>query len=130
MEEQKQKARSARKTTNYMGAEETVYQQLDPALTTEFIGYDRLEADAKVIALTTDSDVVAALTDGQKGTIIVDKTPFYATMGGQQADIGTIVCADKMCIRDSSKFGKSFWRKCERCDKRDKRKNRSNSCST
>ena len=55
------------KTTNYMGAEETVYQQLDPALTTEFIGYDRLEADAKVIALTTDSDVVAAfLTDGQK----------------------------------------------------------------
>lgn len=105
MEEQKQKARSARKTTNYMGAEETVYQQLDPALTTEFIGYDRLEADAKVIALTTDSDVVAALTDGQKGTIIVDKTPFYATMGGQQADIGTIVCADsEFKVKDTVKL--------------------------
>ena len=72
MEEQKQKARSARKTTNYMGAEETVYQQLDPALTTEFIGYDRLEADGKITALTTESDVVAALTDGQSGTVIVD----------------------------------------------------------
>ena len=94
MEEQKQKARSARKTTNYMGAEETVYQQLDPALTTEFIGYDRLEADGKITALTTESDVVAALTDGQSGTVIVDKTPFYATMGGQQADIGTIICGD------------------------------------
>ena len=88
-----------------MGAEETVYQQLDPALTTEFIGYDRLEADAKVIALTTDSDVVAALTDGQKGTIIVDKTPFYATMGGQQADIGTIVCADsEFKVKDTVKL--------------------------
>ena len=105
MQVQRETARAARKTTNYMGAEETVYQQLDPALTTEFIGYDRLEADAKVIALTTDSDVVAALTDGQKGTIIVDKTPFYATMGGQQADIGTIVCADsEFKVKDTVKL--------------------------
>ncbi|MCI5586959.1 MAG: alanine--tRNA ligase [Lachnospiraceae bacterium] len=105
MQEQKEKARKARKTTNYMGAEETVYQQLDPALTTEFDGYDKLEADGKIIALTTENEVVAALTDGQTGTIIVDKTPFYATMGGQQADIGTIVCGDsEFKVKDTVKL--------------------------
>ena len=105
MQEQKEKARKARKTTNYMGAEETVYQQLDPALTTEFDGYDKLEADGKITALTTENEVVAALTDGQTGTIIVDKTPFYATMGGQQADIGTIVCGDsEFKVKDTVKL--------------------------
>lgn len=94
MKEQKEKARKARKTTNYMGAEETVYQQLDTSLTTEFIGYDRLIADSEVTALTTESEVVQALTDGENGTIIVKQTPFYATMGGQQADIGIITVGD------------------------------------
>lgn len=105
MQEQKEKARKARKTTNYMGAEETVYQQLDPALTTEFDGYDKLVSDGKITALTTENEVVAALTDGQTGTIIVDKTPFYATMGGQQADIGTIVCGDsEFKVKDTVKL--------------------------
>lgn len=93
MKEQKDKARSARKTTNYMGAEETVYQQIDPAITSKFVGYDRLEHDSKISVLTTEEEVVQALTDGQNGTIIVEETPFYATMGGQQADTG-LICAD------------------------------------
>lgn len=90
MEEQRKKARDARDVTNYMGADATVYDQLDPALTTEFTGYDRLEDEAKVTALTTEEEVVDALTEGQKGTIIVEKTPFYATMGGQTGDVGVI----------------------------------------
>lgn len=94
MEEQKQKARGARKETNYMGAEETVYQQIDPAITSEFIGYDTLTADSKVTVLTTETELTDALTDGQKGTVIVEKTPFYATMGGQMADKGTICVGD------------------------------------
>ena len=94
MEEQKQKARSARKESNYMGAEETVYNQIDPAITTKFVGYDRLTHDSKITVLTTETEIVDALTDGQKGTIIVEETPFYATMGGQQADIGTITVGD------------------------------------
>ncbi len=94
MEEQKQKARGARKETNYMGAEETVYQQIDPAITSEFIGYDILTADSKVTVLTTETELTDALTDGQKGTVIVEKTPFYATMGGQMADKGTICVGD------------------------------------
>ncbi len=94
MQEQKEKARKARKVTNYMGADATVYEELDTALTTVFVGYDRLVHEAKVTALTTKEEVVNALSDGQVGTIIVDETPFYATMGGQNADAGEIKTAE------------------------------------
>ena len=90
MEEQRVKARTARKVTNYMGADATVYDELDPALTTEFTGYTTLADQGRVIAITTEEEVAEALTEGLKGTIIVDKTPFYATMGGQQGDTGVI----------------------------------------
>lgn len=90
MKEQREKARAARKTTNYMGADVTVYQSIDPSITTEFVGYDRLTHDSKITVLTSGTDLVQALTDGEIGTIIVEETPFYGTMGGQQADVGTI----------------------------------------
>ena len=94
MEEQRQKARSARKVTNYMGADATVYEELDPSITSEFVGYDRLTHTSKVSALTTETAVVEALTEGDNGTIIVEETPFYATMGGQQGDKGIIRTAN------------------------------------
>lgn len=94
MQEQKKKARAARKVTNYMGADVTVYESIDPAITSTFVGYDRLSHDSKITVLTTESEIVEALTDGEVGTIIVDETPFYATMGGQSADTGIITCAD------------------------------------
>ena len=90
MKQQKEKARKARKVTNYMGADVTVYESIDPAITTEFVGYDSLTQDAPILALTTENDVVQALTDGDVGTIIVGETPFYATMGGQVGDTGVI----------------------------------------
>ncbi len=90
MEDQRTKARGARKVTNYMGADATVYELIDPAITTKFVGYDKCSASSKVSALTTDSELVEALSDGQIGTIIVEETPFYATMGGQQGDKGVI----------------------------------------
>lgn len=90
MKEQKKKAKDAHKTTNYMGADVTVYQSIDPAVTTEFIGYDRLTAESGVTVLTTEDELVQALTDGQRGTVIVAQTPFYGTMGGQQGDTGMI----------------------------------------
>lgn len=91
MKEQRDKARAGRKTTNYMGADVTVYQSIDPAVTTHFVGYDRLVHDSQITVLTTETELVHALTDGDVGTIIVEETPFYGTMGGQQADFGTIV---------------------------------------
>ncbi|MDE6701715.1 MAG: alanine--tRNA ligase, partial [Acetatifactor sp.] len=84
----------ARKTTNYMGADITVYESIDPAITTVFVGYDRLQHNSKVTVLTTETELVEALSDGQVGTIIVEETPFYATMGGQNADTGVITTAD------------------------------------
>ena len=94
MQEQKEKARKARKVTNYMGADVTVYESIDPSVTTEFVGYDNLTFDSAVTVLTTETELVEALTDGQVGTVIVEKTPFYATMGGQEGDIGIITTAD------------------------------------
>ena len=90
MEEQRQKARKARKTTNYMGADVTVYQSIDPAMTCRFTGYSTLSDQAEITVLTTTDELVEALTEGQEGTILTDHSPFYATMGGQQGDIGTI----------------------------------------
>ena len=90
MEAQRQAARKARKTTNYMGADVTVYQSIDPSVTSKFVGYDKLVNDSKILVLTTEDEIVEALTDGQNGTIITEETPFYGTMGGQQGDIGVI----------------------------------------
>lgn len=94
MQKQREKARGARKTTNYMGADATVYDEIDPAITSEFIGYDRLTAESMVTVLTTESELVQALTEGNTGTIIVEQTPFYATMGGQEGDTGRITAKD------------------------------------
>ena len=94
MKHQKDTARGARKVTNYMGADVTVYESIDPSITSEFVGYDSLTAEGTISVLTTDKELTQALADGDAGTIIVDKTPFYATMGGQEADKGIITVGD------------------------------------
>lgn len=90
MNVQRETARSARATTNYMGVEETVYDQIDPAITSNFVGYDALETTSQVLVLTTETELVGELSKGSKGTIFVKDTPFYATSGGQNADTGVI----------------------------------------
>ncbi len=95
MKEQREKARKARKTTNYMGADVTVYQSIPAEITSKFVGYDRLEHESKITVLTTDTEIVEALTDGQRGTVIVEETPFYGTMGGQCGDTGVITGANE-----------------------------------
>lgn len=94
MEEQRNKARNARKETNYMGADATVYDEIDPSVTSEFVGYDRLQHTSEITVLTTETELTQALSDGERGTIIVKETPFYATMGGQNADTGMIQAGD------------------------------------
>ena len=90
MKEQRKKAKNARKTTNYMGADVTVYQSIPAEITSTFVGYDCLIHESEIMVLTTDSELVQALTDGQTGTILVKETPFYGTMGGQTGDTGVI----------------------------------------
>lgn len=100
MKIQKETARKARKVTTYMGADASVFDFYTTP--TVFTGYDKLtdEAAIKVISCDTEtqqgisSEIVDFLGEEQNGTIIADKTPFYATMGGQQSDKGVIVTAD------------------------------------
>ena len=92
MNKQKETARGARKETNYMGADATVYDKIDTRITSEFVGYDTLETESEITVLTTSEDITDTLAEGMEGTIIVNKTPFYATMGGQQGDTGVIIC--------------------------------------
>ncbi|MBO5523538.1 MAG: alanine--tRNA ligase [Roseburia sp.] len=105
MEVQRTTARAARKVTNYMGADVTVYESIDPSITTEFVGYDKLTADSEVTVLTTETELVEALSDGEVGTVIVKETPFYATMGGQQGDKGVIRTANgEFAVEDTVKL--------------------------
>lgn len=105
MKEQKEKARAARKVTNYMGADVTVYESIDPSITSVFVGYDRLEHTSKISVITTETEITEAITEGENGTIIVDETPFYATMGGQNADTGTISTAEgEFQVKDTVKL--------------------------
>ena len=94
MEVQRKKARDAREVTNYMGADVTVYESIDPNVTSTFVGYDRLSHESEVTVLTTETEIVDALSDGEKGTIFMQETPFYATSGGQEADTGYIRTAE------------------------------------
>ena len=94
MEVQRKKARDAREVTNYMGVDVTVYESIDPNVTSTFVGYDRLSHKSEVTVLTTETEIVDALSDGEKGTIFVQETPFYATSGGQEADTGYIRTAE------------------------------------
>ncbi|MBP3608992.1 MAG: alanine--tRNA ligase [Lachnospiraceae bacterium] len=90
MQVQKDTARNARATTNYMGADATVYDEIDAAITTEFVGYTNNSYTSEITVLTTETEIVKDITEGQNAIIIVNQTPFYATMGGQQADKGII----------------------------------------
>ena len=74
---------------------------------------------SEITVLTTEDEIVEALTDGQKGTILVKETPFYATMGGQQADTGVIRVRQRRFLswrtRSSSRAAKwamwAIWQK-------------------
>ena len=94
MEVQRTTARNAREVTNYMGADVTVYESIDPSVTSTFVGYGNLSWESDVTVLTTETELADALSEGEKGTVFVNETPFYATSGGQEADTGYIRTAE------------------------------------
>ncbi len=105
MEVQRQKARDAREETNYMGADVTIYQSIDATIESKFVGYHDLTHDSKVTVLTTADALVDELKEGMEGTILVEETPFYATMGGQVADTGVIRTANaEFVVEDTIKL--------------------------
>ncbi|WGE76204.1 alanine--tRNA ligase [Actinobacillus equuli] len=76
---------------------------------TDFIGYDKLEAQATVVGLFSNGKAVDAIQSGESAVIILDQTPFYAEMGGQVGDSGLIsteIC--EFTVSDTQKYGQVF----------------------
>ncbi len=93
MKAQRDRARNAREESNYMGAKETVYHQLDIGIGGKFVGYQQLQLTSEITGLTQAGQVVTSISSGEKVSVLVHETPFYATSGGQEADIGFIETA-------------------------------------
>jgi len=88
MNEQRTRARKAREALG-----DLAWAGIDLGLAptpTEFTGYDKTEDEGKILAIVTDGELCSSIRDGEEGIIVLDKTPFYAEMGGQTADHGVI----------------------------------------
>jgi alanyl-tRNA synthetase len=92
MEKQRERARSASKFDADIG------QRIRIDRAVEFLGYDTLETDAKVLGLFSlaggDVKAVDILPAGQPGVVVLDRTPFYAESGGQVGDVGRLTTDD------------------------------------
>ncbi|RYL94737.1 alanine--tRNA ligase [Sporolactobacillus sp. THM19-2] len=89
LEKQRERARTARKDQKSMHVQSATLRNVTVKST--FVGYDRFTVeDAKVLALVNDHEAVENASEGQKIRLILDRTPFYAEMGGQVADQGTL----------------------------------------
>ena len=88
MQEQKARAREARKALGDLGWAGVEFGKEIPATT--FIGYTNMEADGKIVAIVADEELQGAITAGTDAILVLDQTPFYAEMGGQVADHGVI----------------------------------------
>ena len=88
MKEQKERAREARKALGDLGWAGVEFGKDVPA--TEFVGYDHSECDARIVAIVADEELRDEVAAGAEAVVVLDHSPFYAEMGGQVADHGTI----------------------------------------
>jgi len=109
MKEQKDKARNARNSkdiTSYKGDLTNFIANLP---STEFVGYENLSYKGKVLEIIKDDNSVKSLNENEKALVIFDKTPFYATSGGQVNDIGKITGEDLSAnVTNVTKSGDKF----------------------
>lgn len=96
MEAQRERARAARGGNAYLDDESEKYHAAIGEASTEFVGYDRLTERARVIAvISADGAPAQSLGEGEEGELVLDRTPFYAVSGGQQADTGVMVTGEE-----------------------------------
>ncbi len=91
-EEQRVRAREARKALG-----DLAWAGIDLGLDntpTAFVGYSEMNCESKVLAVCVGDEVSGTIAGGESGIIVLDKTPFYAEMGGQVADHGVILVGD------------------------------------
>lgn len=113
MTKQKERARAERLKKNISGWSEDLFGTLT-AEPTEFVGYDSLKSDSVVVALSDEealTDAIATDEQAKEGVLVVlDKTPFYAEMGGQAADHGVITGAECVLrVQDVKKTPKGYY---------------------
>ncbi|MBC2478654.1 alanine--tRNA ligase-related protein, partial [Clostridium beijerinckii] len=90
MKIQRERARSARKVSNYMGTDVKTLDAIPADIETIFDGYDNDALNAEVKCLIEGEDFVESITEGNKAIVVTDVTPLYAEMGGQIGDTGFI----------------------------------------
>lgn len=105
MEIQRERARSARHETNYMGTEDNLYDVIDTDISTAFKGYDVLETKSKVINIIKDNELCEKAEKDDNVILLLDKTPFYGESGGQVGDKGIIKGDNgKIVVEDTQKI--------------------------
>lgn len=90
MEQQRQRARSARAGEDIEGWKEDILASLDRDIQTSFIGYQQQSGEGKIVAIVKNNQLLNAASVGEEVTVVVDSTPFYAESGGQVGDKGVI----------------------------------------
>ncbi|MBR5228279.1 MAG: alanine--tRNA ligase, partial [Firmicutes bacterium] len=101
MDQQREMARSARKNDDEAAWQDEELGFFTAEDATEFTGYDKLEDTAEIKAILIGKKVTTTVAAGQEGTIILDKTPFYAEKGGQAGDKGVMTMdGAKLIVKD------------------------------
>lgn len=90
MKNQRERARAARGESNYLGNDDNILNKISSEINTSFTGYEFLSCNSNALLIIKDEEFVSLLKKGDKGIIITSETPFYAEMGGQIGDKGTI----------------------------------------
>lgn len=110
MQEQRERAKADNKAKKHRNVDESLYREWVDANPTEFVGYDQLTHDAKVIGLVRDGEKVGEVAQGDEVEVILDVTPMYAESGGQMADRGRLLMGDTILnVNDVQRVGKKLW---------------------